>query len=1283
MLSILFLLLSILLTAFSPVGHKPAGTPSPLKILPATKDRIWKTYSALPMSFEVNQGQAEGTVRFLARGRGYTVLLKPNEAALALLSPGQGAQFPQKGKNRPQLSTRVLSMRIEGANLAARATGLERLPGISNYFIGNDPRQWHTHIPTYKKVQFEQIRPGVNLVYYGNQGQLEYDFVLSPGVKPDSLRLSFQGSDGAINEQGDLVFTATEGKVLFHRPVAYQTSSSDPGRKHYLAASYVLKGRNRIGFAVPHYDPHEPLVIDPYLYYSTYLGGNGGETGNAIALDTLNDAYVTGSTASTNFPTTSPSGTSIYQKTYGGDTDAFVTMLRYDGEVLIYSTYLGGNSYDTGNGIALDSSNNAYIVGSTSSANFPVSSSTVFQATFGGDTDAFVAKLDSTGSKLLYSSFLGGSDVDYGNAIAVDEYGNMFVTGYTESTDFPTANAIQAGNNGNGDAFVAEIDPNLVQNQQLVYSTYLGGSSADSGQGIAVDPGDNAYVTGYTFSTNFPTYQPYQSASGGSVDAFVTKLSAGGSSFVFSTYLGGKGDDRGWAIALDPDLNVYVAGSTLTPCTPAPVTPPTTYCSPVSTFPTTAGAFQTYATKESPGYSAAFVTKFNFLGSGLLYSTLLSGSLTDAASAIAIDSSGNAYVTGYTESDDFPTANALQAGFTGGTCGSTPCPDAFVTEVNNLGSSLVYSTYLGGTKADFGNGIALDINANAYVVGTTDSADFPAIADAYQGQPGNTVGLASAFISQVSHSNLAGVALTPQKLAFGNVTEFTTSTVTSENVPATVVLTNAGTVPLQITNITTGGDFAETDNCVSLGTIPAGGGRCTINVTFTPTGTAPESYLLGIYDNAAGSPHVVALTGTGTLGAPGVLFTPPSLVFAPQTMNTTSPPQSVTVTNNGQTPLTVTNISVGADFAQSNNCPSTPFTLAVGGSCKFSVTFTPTKTGTISESLTLTDNTTSGASSITLVGTGNPVFNLTSPTLSESLPIGTTSTTFTITFSPTTPSTFTDTIALSCANCLFNPSSIALNSTVLPSSSTLTVGGLSTAANPDIFDVTGTDTTTGVGTATLPLTIYFQDFSLSAAPAISEIVSGASTVYTITVIPVNNFTYTVNLSCPSTSALPAGVTCIFSPSSVAPNGSAVNSQLTVSTTAQSTSSTTQLLPRPGPRLPPPPRMMLALWVASSLLALMVLLGRRDMRSRGTGRRRRFVFAQIALATLLLATAFWVSCDTSIYTNVIQPSTVNGTPTGNYKILITGTYNGTTAGIGVVSGTATTVTRQTTVNLTVE
>ena len=1274
MLSTIYLLLAILLSVMNPGGLKPTGMPAPTRDSAMSKKRLLKSYGALPMSFEVNQGQADRSVRFLARGQGYAVLLQPGVALLALRPPGQDARAPRRADQLPRPSSRLLKMKIERANLSARVTGLNRLPGISNYFIGNDPSRWHTHIPTYEKVRFENVRPGINLVYYGNQGQLEYDFILSPGVRPESLRLNFEGSDATVDKQGDLIFTATDGKVTFRRPVAYQRCQSDPGKKHFLSASYVLKGRNKVGFAVSDYDPHAPLVIDPVLYYSTYLGGNGGDTGNAIALDAINDAYVTGSTASTNFPITN-----AYQKTYGGDTDAFVTEVRYDGQVVIYSTYLGGNNFDVGNGIAVDSSADAYVVGTTASANFPTTAN-VFQPTMGGNTDAFVAKLDPSGSHLLFSSFLGGSDYDYGNAIALDQYGSIYVTGATQSTDFPTANPIQSGYAGNGDAFAAEINPSLSGTSQLVYSTYLGGSSADSGQGIAVDLGGAAYVVGFTYSTNFPTYNAYQNSNAGSVDAFITKINKGGASFAFSTYLGGTGDDRAWGVAIDQALNVYVTGSTLTPCTPASTT--TTMCNPTDTFPTTSGAFQPYNTSESPGYSDVFVTKLNYPGTALVYSTLLGGALSDSPAGIAVDSSGNAYITGYTESSNFPTANAVQASYTGGTCGGKPCPDAFIAEVNPQGSAVVFSTYLGGSLANWGNGIAVDTNTppDAYVVGTTTSSNFPAIALAYQSAPGNTTGLGNAFVSQLQQADAAGVALTPQKLAFGNVNLNTTSNVTNQNVPATVTLMNAGTVPLQVTSITTTGDFAETDNCV--GTVPAGGGTCTINVTFTPTQLVSETEQLAINDNAAGSPHLVTLTGTGINQYTTVLFTPPKLVFGQQTINTTSGAQPVTMTNNGTSnvPLTVTAIATTGDFAETNNCPLTPFTLAVGAQCVFNVTFTPTATGTRTGNLTITDNVASGASSVSLTGVGEPVFQLSSPTLSQHLLIGMTSTPFTIGL--TAPANFTDTIALSCtggASCSFNPSTIALGQPTIPTTSTLTLAGLSPATtNPFSFTIGGTDTTSGIGTATLTLTIYFEDFSLSAYPSNNTVQSGASTIYAVTVTPLNGFNQSVAIGC-LTTRLPQGASCVPNPQSVLPNGGAATSQLTVSTTAQSTSNS-ELLPHLRMRFPPGPMTLLVLWGALNLMALSGLLVCGKLGRRGRGRRKKLIYAQVALATLVLATAFWMSCDTSIYTNVIQPSTVNGTPTGNYVITIEGTFNGTTA---VTNGTATQVIRATTVNLTVQ
>jgi len=449
---------------------------------------------------------------------------------------------------------------------------------------------------------------------------------------------------------------------------------------------------------------------------------------------------------------------------------------------------------------------------------------------------------------------------------------------------------------------------------------------------------------------------------------------------------------------------------------------------------------------------------------------------------------------------------------------------------------------------------------------------------------------------------------------------------------------------------------------------------------------APDTELLSITDNAAGSPHLVTLTGTGVTGVAQVQFSPTSLVFPATTLNTTSAAQTVKMTNNGQTPLTVTNIAASGDFAETNTCPSYPFTMAVGGSCNFSVTFTPTSTGVRKGSLTITDNVTSGSSSIALTGTGNANFNLTSPTTTQSLPIGTTTTSFTINMSAPASLNFTDTIQLTCSpgQCSFNPAEIALNSKTVPSTSTLTLSGLSaTSANPYIFSVNGQDVTSSTNeTATLSLSVYFGDFSVSATPAVNTIKSGASSIYKVTVSPVNNFSQPVTLSC---GTLPKGALCLANPASLTPqNGGAVSSQLTISTTAQSTSTTGHVLPRAvPPRLPPPTPMMFALWGACNLVLIAVFLIRGKLRRRQPGSRRRLIFAQLALAMLVLAAVFWASCETDIYTNVITPSTINGTPTGNYTITILGTYTGSTAGIGITTGTQTTVTRQTTINLVVQ
>ena len=697
--------------------------------------QLVQSYGKLPLSFEPNQGQTDPQVKFLSRGRGYTLFLTPTEAVLALRGREPVNRYslnvpsPRPTEGEGQGEGAILHMQLEGANPSPLASGLSPLPGIVNYFIGNDPKKWHTNIPTYQKVQYKEIYPGIDLVYYGsNQRQLEYDLVVAPGADPNQIKLAFQGSeDVKVDTNGNLVLKVAGGEVQLLRPHVYQEIK---GKKQLIAARYILTATNnderltnnvslaiQVGIQLASYDATKPVIIDPVLFFSTYLGGSVADEGHGIAVDAAGNAYVTGFTGSTdltstNFPTASP-----LQAASGGLTDVFVAKLNATGSALLYSTYLGGSGDDVGKGIAVDAAGNAYVTGRTGSTNFPTCPSslsscasttgTPLQAANGGGAfDAFVAKLNASGTAIIYSTYLGGSDQDDGHSIAVDNSGSAYVTGTTRSPNFPTKNPLQAANGGGVDAFVAKIN---AAGLALVYSTYLGGATDDQGTGIAVDTGGNVYVSGLTTSPNFPTCPfaallspcasigtPLQATNAGGEDAFVAKLSSTGASLLYSTYLGGTGFDAGTSIAVDGMGNAYVTGNTTS-----------------TNFPTQ-NPFQ----GSNAGNFDVFITKLNASGSALVYSTYLGGSSRDTDSAIAVDAAGNAYVTGATESTNFPTKNPLQASI-------GVSADAFVAKLNATGSALVFSTYLGGNDFDEGAGIAVDAAGNAYVTGFTISTDFP------------------------------------------------------------------------------------------------------------------------------------------------------------------------------------------------------------------------------------------------------------------------------------------------------------------------------------------------------------------------------------------------------------------------------------------------------------------------------------------------------------------------------------------------------------------------------
>jgi hypothetical protein len=931
-------------------------------------------YGQLPLVFEPNVGQTDRRVKFLSRAQGSLLFFTQDQVVMSLSAPPREARDTSNArhsfqhadhKDRAPQNKDVLRMTLVHANPAAKITPLDPLSGKSNYFIGSDPSKWHTNIPTYGKVRYEDVYPGIDLVYYGNQRQLEYDFVVKPGVDPHAISLQVSAADSQstagdprlkIVSDGELVVETDHGELRFHKPVVYQLAAdsarpsgvlprgnadSHSRKAHLLDGQYVLSAGNRVQFEIGAYDHSRPLVIDPVLSYSTYLGGSAQNTAAGIKVDASGSAYIVGTTNSTNFPVS----VAALQKAYGGSAvcyfswlcgDAFVTKLSADGTSLVYSTYLGGSGAEDGNAIDIDSSGNAYVTGVTSSTDFPVTPGVV-QATCGTGCygNAFVSKLSPDGSKLVYSTYLGGSDqgatgnfVDTGNGIAVDSSGDAYVTGGAHSTDFPvTAGSFQTTNPNTAESvFVAELNPSATA---LLYSTYLGGSEEDRAGALAVDAAGCAYVTGLSFSPDFPTtpgaFQiPFGTTSNGiPTTSYVTKLSPDGSSLAYSASLGGTG---GTGIAVDSSGSAYVTGSA------------------VDFFPTTSPALGSNCDTN------AYVTKLTPDGSGVMYSSqfcLASGAYPEG---IAIDSSRSTYLTGLVSSTAFPaTAGALQRSIGNACCYS----DAFLTKLTPDGSAVMYSTYLGGSSDDHGQAVAVDSAGNTYLTGWTDSTDFPT-ANPYQATNGS--GGAAAFVSKLSLP-AEPFSLYPAGLEFGNLGVGVTSTAQ----PLTLV--NISGIVLDISSITATGGFTQTNNC---GSSLAAGAQCSIQVAYKPSAAGAGTGSVAV--TAAGNKQSVTLSGTGVNGP--VISVSPSM---PANLNpplpffvnqpgytpggTTSPPFPITITNLGNADLTFTNFSlVGGPFSFGDiDCFTS---LAPLASCVVNVLFTSygytSDPGT--EVLTLTDN---------------------------------------------------------------------------------------------------------------------------------------------------------------------------------------------------------------------------------------------------------------------------------------------------------------------------------------
>jgi len=727
-------------------------------------------YGKLPVRFEPNVGQAPPQIEYLARGNNYIVAI--TERGL-MLSLSQGAT----AQNGARIATRTARASVSPAQLRLHLVHATVKPlicaeqpqsSVSNYFIGNDSSRWRSNVANYAAVRYKQVYPGIDWLVYGNPQQLEYDFAIAPRADPRQIELDIEGAGAvSVDDKGDLLVKVNGHSLRQLKPVIYQTAGN--GLRHQIDGHYVLRHRH-LSFALAAYDRSRELIIDPALVYSTYLGGSGGDSASAIAVDTDGNAYIAGATSSTDFPTVNPlQATNRSTASVTHPTNAFVAKLNATGTALIYSTYLGGSGIDAAYGISVDSSGNAYIAGSTTSTDFPVAAP--FQATNHAvgpanfAANAFVTKLNAAGNGLVYSTYLGGSGpgsssatADSARAIAVDSAGNAYVVGQTASPDFPTVNPFQATYKGGSavgsNAFVTKFNS---AGSALVYSTYLGGSFSDAAASVAVDSAGSAYVAGATGSTDFPTVAPFQATNnaqgvgfpanelGHFFTAFLTKLNAAGSALTYSTYLGGSGVDGAAGVAVDSGGEAYVTGATTSPDFP------------------TVNPFQSKNFSVAANPYTAFVTRFNAAGNALVYSTYLGGNSDDQARAIAVDAAGNAYIAGYAFSLDFPVDDPVQEMNKGVPNGAA---NAFVSVLNASGSALQFSTFLGGTgsaaaaqqgQVDSATALAVDGTGAVYVTGITYSVDFPtAMALQTSNKSTNPATLGTAFVAKmVTRSGVA------------------------------------------------------------------------------------------------------------------------------------------------------------------------------------------------------------------------------------------------------------------------------------------------------------------------------------------------------------------------------------------------------------------------------------------------------------------------------------------------------------------------------------------------
>lgn len=719
---------------------------------PTTKPAVITGLVSMPLAFTENQGQWDERVLFRANAGGTTMWLTENGvyyqftrlirrkvpsqddltryARRCRLQSGPHAHVPDS------IEHLLFRASLISANLHPQVVGDAMLEHKCNYYLGDDPNKWRAGVLNHRSIHYKDIYSGIDLKYYGNGAQMEYDFIISPGADPSQIQVRYEGVEClSVNEAGELIVQNKWGAVTEQRPVVYQIKGDS---QMTLWGEYTLLTGNSFSIKVSDsYDPRLPLIIDPVLTYSTYFGGSNDDYWNVRScVDSDGNTCLSGLTFSTDLPTKDP-----FQGTIAGASDIFVTKLNAAGDALLYSTYLGGSSYEYGADIACDLQGNAYITGETESSDFPTANA--FDDSLGGDYDAFVTKLSPSGA-LAYSTYLGGSGLDEGLGITVDTLGCAFVTGDTDSEDFPTENPFQESLGWGTYAVNAFVTKLNESGSQLIYSTYLGGSNDwDVGWGIAVDAAGCAYVTGEadeSYDDDFPTQNPLQGnfAGGDSLggDAFITKFNEAGDGLAYSTYLGGSQHDFAFSIAVDESGNALVTGRTSS-----------------GNFPTANPIQVTHAGGSPAYYEDAYVVKVNSAGTALVYGTYLGGDSDDGGTEIVVDGDGNAYVAGWTGSENFPTADPIQGTYAGGQTDPETgyeYGDAFIARIDAAGNTLTYSTYLGGSQGDVAGGIDLDANGVAHIGGFTGSDDFPTVDPLYPQYMGGLYYGFDAFVAKIS-----------------------------------------------------------------------------------------------------------------------------------------------------------------------------------------------------------------------------------------------------------------------------------------------------------------------------------------------------------------------------------------------------------------------------------------------------------------------------------------------------------------------------------------------------